>query len=28
MGAAVSLSLLEKPTINWEEYWKKNKWKK
>jgi len=28
MGAAVSLSLLEKPTITWEEYWKKNKWKK
>ncbi|MDC0388971.1 hypothetical protein OAM29_00530 [Flavobacteriaceae bacterium] len=25
MGAAVSLSLLEKPTISWEEYWKKNK---
>ena len=25
MGAAVSLSLLEKPTISWVEYWKKNK---
>ena len=24
MGAAVSLSLFEKPTITWEEYWKKN----
>ena len=24
IGAAVSLSLFEKPTITWEEYWKKN----
>ena len=24
IGAAVSLGFFEKPTITWEEYWKKN----
>jgi hypothetical protein len=24
LGAAVSLGFFEKPTITWEEYWKKN----
>lgn len=24
MGAAVSIGFFEKPTITWEEYWKKN----